>query len=96
MINYELLEFAMQLGMRYEARVTDWGRDEESNKQLGGHPKSWHLWKRGPNALHIVPSETNPKKRKQRMEWIAEDARHAGYKAIINWEKGHVHIEIAW
>lgn len=96
MINYQLLEFARQLGMQYDARVTSWGRDVEGNKQVGGHPKSWHLWNRGPNAIDLTPSETDPKKRKQRLKWIADGAKGAGYQVVVNYEKNYVHIEVPW
>ena len=96
MVNYELLEFAEWAGKKYEARVTSWGRDEDGNKQVGGHPNSWHLWKRGANAIDLVPSATDPKKFKQRLEWIADSAKGLGYQAIINYEKGYVHIEVPW
>ena len=93
-MNTELLALGEMLGKRYEGRISSWGRDEQGNKQVGGHPRSWHLWSRGANAIDIAPSETEPNLLKQRLEWIADEARNAGYETVVY--KNHVHVEVKW
>ena len=95
-MNLELLQFAMYLGLLYDARVSSWGRDEESNKQLGGHPKSWHLWTRGANAIDLIPSASSSKSFNRRLKLMANEAREKGYQAVPNYKRGYVHIEVPW
>jgi len=95
-MNLELLSLAEYLGRRYDARVTSWGRDEDGNKSIGGHPESWHLWSRGANAVDLAPSVENPKNAKRRLDMMADEARSRGFRAIANHAKGYVHIEVSW
>lgn len=93
-MNLELLAFAEFLGKRYDAHVILWGCDEEGINQTDCK-KQWHLWSRGANAIDLAPS-TVPQYMKRRLDMMASEARDRGYQAIVNYEKGFVHIEVPW
>lgn len=95
-MNIELLGLGEYLGTRFGARVSSWGRDEEGNKAVGGHPQSWHLWRRGANAIDVAPTvdDNDAQKLKRRLEMIADEAKSKGYQAVIY--PAHVHIEVPW
>ena len=97
-LNIDLLNFAMRVGEEFGARVTSWGRDTEGNEQVGGHPMSWHLWKRGANAIDMTVSSLDDEgKPKLRMlELLANEARDNGFQAIVYKKKRFVHIEVPW
>lgn len=87
-LNADLLALAAALGERYDARVISWGRDEKGNEEVGGHPNSWHLWKRGANAVDMKPQD--PKM----LPMMADDARNAGYQ--VKCYARSLHIEVPW
>jgi len=95
-LNTELLLLAMRFGNIFSSRVTSWGRDDDGNRLVGGHPKSWHLWKRGANAIDMTTSDLddmgNPDE--QILELMAREARDCGYEAVVY--PTHVHIEVPW
>jgi hypothetical protein len=97
-LNIDLLSLAYHLGVMFGARVTNWGRDREGNKQVGGVSDSWHLWERGANAIDMTTStldeEGKPKLRI--LELMANEARDKGYQAIVYKEKRYIHIEVPW
>ena len=101
-MNLDLLALGERLGKKYEARISSWGRDDEGNRKVGGHPNSWHRWDRGANAIDLAVSAVN-EQGKKRAEWIAEEARNEGYETIVYERKGddgnlyyQVHIEVRW
>lgn len=94
-MNIELLSLGEQLGEKFGARVSSWGRDDDGNKAVGGHPQSWHLWRRGANAMDLKPTvDGDERKLKRRLEMIADEARSRGYQAVVYTH--HVHIEVPW
>lgn len=89
-INVPLLQFVAYLGMKYSAREVSGGRDEKGNlaPEVGGHPNSWHLWRRGANARDLKPMDpTN-------LPLMEREARAHGYHVKVY--KRSIHIEVPW
>lgn len=88
-INVPLMQFAMYIGIKYNARVISWGRDLYGNKAAGSRiTTSWHRWNRGANALDFKPQQSADLPR------MAEEARKYGYQVVVH--RTTIHIEVGW
>lgn len=88
-INVPLMQFAMYLGLKYNARVISWGRDLQGNRDAGStDDNSWHRWMRGANAIDLKPQD--PKD----LALMADEAKAYGYQRKVY--RTSIHIEVPW
>ena len=75
---------------------TSCGRTERHNRDVRGHKKSWHRWRRGGMAGDLVHDDTRQVSR-DRLEAAADDARILGFDAVVYFKARdrHLHLEPA-
>ncbi len=71
-----------------EARPTSWFRDPVTNRSVGGHPRSQHLWA---GAIDFAIPYAGDHRRDPRALELAQRARREGLVPVV--ESDHVHIQ---